>query len=153
MNLSVPLDRRVWLEALALVAEGRPVSVICPRGESDLAAREELSGVRIYRFRPPPPALGVLGYVREFVVSWLRAFGLTLVVFVRDGFAAVQACNPPDTLFAVRGSLQAPRCSFRLRPTRLVPGDLRSRASVLSGGPSGVCSSLWSELPTPPRIA
>ncbi len=100
MNLSVPLDRRVWLEALALVAEGRPVSVICPRGESDLA-REELSGVRIYRFRAPPPALGVLGYVREFVVSWLRAFVLALIVFVRDGFAAVQACNPPDTLFAI----------------------------------------------------
>ena len=26
---------------------------------------------------------------------------MTLVVFVRDGFAAVQACNPPDTLFAI----------------------------------------------------
>jgi glycosyltransferase involved in cell wall biosynthesis len=100
MNLSVPLDRRVWLEAQALVGEGRPVSVICPRGETD-RAREELSGVRIYRFRPPPPALGVLGYVREFLVSWLRAFALALVVFVRDGFAAIQACNPPDTLFAI----------------------------------------------------
>ena len=34
-------------------------------------------------------------------MSWLWTALLTLVVFVRDGFAAIQACNPPDTLFAI----------------------------------------------------
>ncbi len=100
MNLSVPLDRRVWLEAQALVHRGRPVSVVCPRGSGE-RRHEELSGVRIYRFRPTPPGTDVFGYLREFLVSWLRAFLLTFVVFVRDGFAAIQACNPPDTLFAL----------------------------------------------------
>ena len=31
-NLPVPLDRRVWLECLALKAAGYDVSVICPEG-------------------------------------------------------------------------------------------------------------------------
>jgi len=31
-NLPVPMDRRVWLEAQALVAAGYRVSVVCPKG-------------------------------------------------------------------------------------------------------------------------
>jgi glycosyltransferase involved in cell wall biosynthesis len=100
MNLPVPLDRRVWLEAQSLVDSGRPVSVICPRGTGDLAY-EELCGVRIYRFTPSSEGTGLPGYVREFLVSWIRSATLALLVFVRDGFAAIQACNPPDTLFAI----------------------------------------------------
>ena len=34
-NLPVPLDRRVWLECLALKAAGYDVSVICPKGPGD----------------------------------------------------------------------------------------------------------------------
>jgi glycosyltransferase involved in cell wall biosynthesis len=103
-NLPVPLDRRVWLEAQALAAAGRPVSVVCPRRSDDARTSrryEELEGVRIYRFTPPPEGSTTGGYLREFLVSWLWTALLTLVVFLRDGFAAIQACNPPDTLFAI----------------------------------------------------
>jgi glycosyltransferase involved in cell wall biosynthesis len=95
-NLSVPLDRRVWLESQALVANGYGVSVICPRGEGD-ASYEELDGVRIHRYRPPAQAHGFAGFVWEFAYCWLRTALLSLRVLRRDGFDALQLCNPPDT--------------------------------------------------------
>ncbi len=95
-NLSVPLDRRVWLECQALVAAGHQVSVICPRDEGQPAHRT-LDGVRIHTYRPPRPRSGVLGYMAEFVYCWLRTAVLSLHVRRHEGFDVLQACNPPDT--------------------------------------------------------
>lgn len=95
-NLSVPLDRRVWLESQALVAAGYRVSVICPKGEGD-ATYEELQGVRIYRYRPPAAASGYASYIWEFAYCWLRTALLSLRILRRDGFDVLQLCNPPDT--------------------------------------------------------
>src|SRR6476620_8988988 len=97
-NLPVPLDRRVWLECQELVAAGYGVSVVGPIGPGE-ARRQELNGVRIYKYPPPPPAEGVRGYVYEFLYCWLRTAALALKVLFRDGFDVVQACNPPDTYF------------------------------------------------------
>ena len=107
-NLPVPLDRRVWLECQALIAQGYDVSVICPKGPGD-PRRQEIDGVRIYKYRPAPQAAGMLGYLWEFAYSWLRSALLSLVVWSDRRFDAVQACNPPDTywllglLWKVRG--------------------------------------------------
>ena len=99
-NLSVPLDRRVWQECKALVAEGFGVSVICPKGPGE-ASYEELEGVNIYRYLPPPAARGLAGYAGEFIYCWVRTALLSLKVHRRDGFDAIQACNPPDTYWAL----------------------------------------------------
>lgn len=99
-NLPVPLDRRVWLECQALTAAGIGVSVICPKGEGD-PARSEIDGVRLYKYRPAPAAQGLAGYAWEFVYSWAVTAWLSVVVAVRDGFDAIQACNPPDTFWAL----------------------------------------------------
>jgi glycosyltransferase involved in cell wall biosynthesis len=95
-NLSVPLDRRVWLECRTLVTAGHQVSVICPREEGQPAHRT-LDGVRIHTYRPPRPRSGVGGYVVEFLYCWLRTAALSLGVARREGFDVLQACNPPDT--------------------------------------------------------
>jgi glycosyltransferase involved in cell wall biosynthesis len=95
-NLPVPLDRRVWLECLALVANGYDVSVICPKGPAD-PARQTIDGVNIYKYRPAPRAEGLLGYALEFVYSWLRTAVLSVEVWRRNRFEIMQACNPPDT--------------------------------------------------------
>jgi glycosyltransferase involved in cell wall biosynthesis len=95
-NLPVPLDRRVWLECQALRAHGYDVSVICPKGPGD-PARQVIDGVHIYKYRPPPEARGLLGYVLEFVYCWVRTAVLTRTVWRRQPFQALQACNPPDT--------------------------------------------------------
>jgi glycosyltransferase involved in cell wall biosynthesis len=103
-NLPVPLDRRVWMESKALVSAGFDVSVICPRGEKDGVRDsrfEELEGVRIHRYAPPRPATGTITYVWEFAYCWLRTAGLAAKIFARRRFDVIQACNPPDTYFAL----------------------------------------------------
>jgi glycosyltransferase involved in cell wall biosynthesis len=102
-NLPVPLDRRVWMECQALVVAGYGVSVICPRGErsEDRAKFEELDGVRIYRYRGAPQARGALAYFYEFAYCWLVTLALAVRVYRRDRFDVIQACNPPDTFWAL----------------------------------------------------
>ncbi|KQX62908.1 glycosyltransferase family 4 protein [Angustibacter sp. Root456] len=99
-NLPVPLDRRVWLECQALVQAGYTVSVICPKGPGD-PAREVLDDVHLYKYAPPPAASGALGYLWEFLYCWLRTAWLSLRVRREVGFDVLQACNPPDTYFAL----------------------------------------------------
>lgn len=99
-NLPVPLDRRVWLECQALVRAGATVNVICPRGPGD-PSRQTIDGIGIYKYRPAPQANGLIGYLYEFVYSWLRTAWLSLVVWRQAGFDVIQACNPPDTYWAL----------------------------------------------------
>jgi glycosyltransferase involved in cell wall biosynthesis len=99
-NLPVPLDRRVWLECQALVASGYRVSVICPSGPGD-PPYAEIDGVRIWKYRPPPEAGGPLGYLYEFGYCWLRTAWLARRIWRRERFDVLQACNPPDTYWAL----------------------------------------------------
>ena len=113
-NLPVPLDRRVWLECQALVANGYEVSVICPKGPGD-PSRQLIDGVHIYKYRPAPEAKGLAGFALEFGYSWLRTAWLSLAVWHRRQFSIMQACNPPDTYWCspVSGGLGGEVC---LRP-------------------------------------
>jgi glycosyltransferase involved in cell wall biosynthesis len=99
-NLSVPLDRRVWLECLALRDAGYEVAVICPAGPGEPPFRV-LEGVRVHTYPPAPAASGVIGYAVEFTYSWLRTALLSLRVWREVGFDVIQACNPPDTYWAL----------------------------------------------------
>lgn len=99
-NLPVPLDRRVWLECKALTAAGYQVSVICPQGPGD-PSRQLIDGVAIYKYRPAPEAKGLVGFLVEFVYSWLRTAWLSVRVRRERGFEVIQACNPPDTYWAL----------------------------------------------------
>jgi glycosyltransferase involved in cell wall biosynthesis len=99
-NLPVPLDRRVWLECRALVNAGYEVSVICPKGPGD-PAYAVLESVHLYKYRPPPQADGVVGYAWEFLYCWLRTAWLSQKVWRRSRFHVLQACNPPDTYWAL----------------------------------------------------
>lgn len=99
-NLPVPLDRRVWLECLALRDNGYEVSVICPKGPGD-PGRAVIDGIHVRKYRPAPEASGVLGYALEFGYSWVRTAWLSTRVWRRRHFDALQACNPPDTYWAL----------------------------------------------------
>lgn len=99
-NLSVPLDRRVWLECQALRDAGYTVSVICPAGPGE-PRRRMLEGVWIRTYRPAPLAVGLLGYAVEFLYSWVCTAWLSLLVWHERGFRVLQACNPPDTYWAL----------------------------------------------------
>lgn len=99
-NETVPADRRVWDECRALVAAGYGVSVISPRAPGE-PAYEELEGVRVHRYAAPPESPSKLGFLYEYGYSLVKAGALTVKVFARDGFDAIQACNPPDCYFAL----------------------------------------------------
>ena len=100
-NLTVPFDRRVWLEAQALTGAGYQVSVICPKGENYTKSFEVLEGIRIYRYPTPPPTKGTPSYVLEFIYCWFATAWLSLKIHFREGFDIIHACNPPDTFFAL----------------------------------------------------
>lgn len=111
-NLPVPLDRRVWLECQALNDNGYSVSVICPKGPGD-PARQVIDGIAIYKYRPAPDAKGLSGFALEFVYSWLRTAALSVRVRRERGFDVIQACNPPDTYWALARL-------WRLRGTKFI---------------------------------
>ncbi|MCE7005519.1 glycosyltransferase family 4 protein [Kibdelosporangium philippinense] len=148
-NLPVPLDRRVWLECQALTAAGFDVSVICPKGPND-PGYQELSGVHIYKYAPPPQANGALGYLLEFVYCWLRTAKLTLKVWHRAPFHVMQACNPPDTYWALARLWRARGVKFVFDHHDLNPEVFRSRFGEPNGlaGRAQLAGLYWLERKT-----
>ncbi|WP_158881494.1 glycosyltransferase family 4 protein [Amycolatopsis anabasis] len=134
-NLPVPLDRRVWLECQALAGAGYEVSVICPKGPGD-PGYEWLDGVHLYKYSPPPQADGALGYLREFAYCWLRTAWLTRRIWRHRRFDVIQACNPPDTYWALARLWKARGVRFVFDHHDLNPEVFRSRF----GEPSGVAA-------------
>jgi glycosyltransferase involved in cell wall biosynthesis len=101
-NLPFPQDVRVRREAAALTAAGYKVSLICP-ADWRQPSRETLNGVRVYRYPPPQPGHGLLGYVWEYGYSMAATFLLSFVVFFREGFDVIHAHNPPDLFVWIAG--------------------------------------------------
>jgi glycosyltransferase involved in cell wall biosynthesis len=99
-NLPVPFDRRVWLEACALKEAGFEVSVVCPKAHGD-PSFQELDGIRIRKYAPPPATTGTVSYLWEFAYCWARTLALVLRASACEGFDVIQACNPPDTYWAL----------------------------------------------------
>lgn len=101
-NLPVPFDRRVWLEARALTSAGYKVRVICPKMKGFTRTRESLEGIEIYRHPLPYEAVsGAAGFALEYATALLFEFVFALWIFLRHGFDAIHACNPPDTIFLI----------------------------------------------------
>jgi glycosyltransferase involved in cell wall biosynthesis len=100
-NLTLPFDRRVWMELSALRAGGWEVSAICPMGERWTSPHEVIDGVHVWRYPPAPPARGFLSYVWEFLYCFLQSARLSLVVLARRGFDVIHSANPPDTFWAL----------------------------------------------------
>jgi len=95
-NEAYPRDDRVCQEAKTLATAGYQVSVICPLRPGQ-PWREVLDDVRVYRFPAPPAANGFLSYLWEYGYSMVAIFVLSLLVFLREGFAVLHAHCPPDT--------------------------------------------------------
>jgi glycosyltransferase involved in cell wall biosynthesis len=125
-NLPVPLDRRVWLECQTLNAAGYRVSVICPKGPGD-PGRQVLDGVLLLKYRPAPEARGALGFLFECVYAWLQTARLARQLWREDPFHAMQACNPPDTFFALARRYQGRGVRFVFDHHDLCPEIFRAR--------------------------
>ena len=127
-NLSVPFDRRVWQEGLALVEAGFQVTVICPTGlNRDDALEEVADGVRILRYPLRPAVGGPAGYIREYSAALWRTLLLAAKVRREGPIDVVQACNPPDLLFLVALMLRPFGSRFVFDHHDLVPELFQSR--------------------------
>lgn len=101
-NLPVPMDRRVWMEATSLRRHGFGVAVVCPKMGTFTASYEQLEDIDIYRYPMIYEAgKGAAGYFFEFVYCWLASLWLAMRAYAHRPFHAIQACNPPDTFFAL----------------------------------------------------
>lgn len=101
-NLSVPFDRRVWQESLALVQAGYQVTVICPMGsKQDTETEVTLEGVHILRYPLSAAPGGPSSYLREYGSALWHSARLALRVRRGSRVDVVHACNPPDMLFVV----------------------------------------------------
>lgn len=100
-NLTLPFDRRVWMELNALRAAGYDVSAICPMGDGGTQPYEVLNDIHIWRYPPPPEASGFVSYAWEFLYCWLQTARLTITVLARRGFDVIHSANPPDTFWAI----------------------------------------------------
>lgn len=97
-NMTVPPDRRVWQQALALRNEGWRVSVITPKVGAYTKSHEVIDGVSIYRHPLPWEARSLTAYIAEY--STAIAFEMrALLKLGLDDIDVVQICNPPDFLF------------------------------------------------------
>jgi glycosyltransferase involved in cell wall biosynthesis len=136
-NLPVPLDRRVWLECQSLVRAGYRVSVICPKGPGDPSSAM-LDGVRLLKYKPPPPARGAPGFLLECVLSWLLTFRLARRLWREDPFDAIQACNPPDTFFLIGRYFRSRGVRFVFDHHDLCPEIFRTRFGRDGGLPLSI---------------
>lgn len=100
-NLTLPFDRRVWMELNALRAAGYEVAAICPMGDGGTEPHEVLNGIHIHRYPAPPEASGFVSYAWEFLYCWLQTARLSVTVLARQGFDVIHSANPPDTFWAL----------------------------------------------------
>jgi glycosyltransferase involved in cell wall biosynthesis len=110
-NLSVPFDRRVWQESLALRDAGYEVTVVCPQGtKHDSEPNALIDGIDIHRYPLTAANGGSSGYLREYPAALWRSWRLARRL---GPFDVVHICNPPDLLFLVA-------LPFKLRGARMI---------------------------------
>ncbi len=124
-NLSVPFDRRVWQESLALRAAGWEVHVICPQGtKRDTEPYAEIDGVRIHRYPLRAAVGGPLGFVSEYGTALWHTWRLARRIGPVD---VVHACNPPDLFFLLARRFKRRGARFVFDQHDLVPELYLSR--------------------------
>jgi glycosyltransferase involved in cell wall biosynthesis len=134
-NLPVPFDRRVWLECRALVGSGYDVTVVCPKGPND-PSYEVIDGVAIHKYRPYSPGGSKIGYVLEYVYSFLATLRLVMRARRRGRFRVLQACNPPDIFWPIAMLLRRlDGCRFVFDHHDLCPELYQSRFPDAAGLP------------------
>jgi glycosyltransferase involved in cell wall biosynthesis len=124
-NLSVPFDRRVWQESLALRDAGWEVHVICPQGTMrDTEPYAEIDGVRIHRYPLRAAIGGPVGYLREYGSALWHTYRLARTIGPVD---VVHACNPPDLFFLIARRFKRRGARFVFDQHDLVPELYLSR--------------------------
>jgi len=141
-NNSVPFDRRVWREALALQEAGWHVSVICPKSPQDdrlvfndsaAGDYEVLEGIHIYRFPIRFAEHGIVAFLREYTMALWASIRLSRRVLREQGFDVLQVCNPPDIFFPLGAYYRRKGKGFIFDHHDLFPESVEYRYKGASG--------------------
>ena len=101
-GLPVPFDRRAWLHATTLAANGYTVSFICPKGRGFDRSREQRDGVDIYRYWRPVEGEGKLAFIAESLWCFVATLLLSIrVALFGRGFDILHICNPPEIYWPI----------------------------------------------------
>ncbi len=98
-DMPAPFDTRTWQEALALMAAGAYVSMICPRTRDFPGRFETIDGIDIYRHPLPFEAEGLPGFVLEYGTALLLQLTLLIRIWCRRRIDVIHGCTPPDLIF------------------------------------------------------
>lgn len=102
-NAPVPVDRRVWGEAMTLKRSGYDVSVISPQLPQAGSARQEtIEGIDIWRFAMPFGGSNKRDFVFEYAWAFVACHLLALRVWRRKPFQVIHVANPPDLFFGLK---------------------------------------------------
>jgi glycosyltransferase involved in cell wall biosynthesis len=150
-----PRDNRVRNEARTLLENGYQVSVISLRGRGELAREIVDGGVKVYRvprltlFKKLPEGetswIGSLfskmkvvgGYVVEYGYFTGACLAISVYAAFNEGFDAIHAHNPPDTLFIVGATHRLFGKKFVFDHHDLSPELYQSRYNKTNGFISG----------------
>jgi glycosyltransferase involved in cell wall biosynthesis len=97
-NVALGIDIRVRKQVRDLLGAGYRVSVVT-RAAPENDEYRRLPGLSVLDYPPPPEPGGVLGYVREYAVSFLWAAALAGRARLRQRVDVLQLCQPPDIYF------------------------------------------------------
>lgn len=100
------------MEANTLQSNGYQVHIICPNSKKYPLLREEIDGIRIYRYPSLIEGRSSLGTLVEYGWAILAIGLISLLLSATRKFAVVQVCNPPDILFM---ATWAPRFFWRAK--------------------------------------
>ncbi|MHA2324739.1 MAG: glycosyltransferase WbuB, partial [Promethearchaeota archaeon] len=100
-NSPAPGDPRVWKEAKTLLDNNYEVTIICPKKSIYNDTYEYKEGIHIYRHSVPREKESIRGYLIEYFAALFWEWFLSLKLFIRKPFDAIQACNPPDNIFLI----------------------------------------------------
>jgi glycosyltransferase involved in cell wall biosynthesis len=103
MNLPVPDDHRVWVEARTLHEAGLRVTVVCPAIRDYRPGRRRIDGIDVVYFRSFEGA-GKIGTIVEGAWTTFAASSAAkraLAGLRGAGPRSLQVCNPPDLTFGL----------------------------------------------------
>ena len=100
-NNPVPMDVRVWNEAIAAKEFGYDVSVISPKSTKARSSYEKLDGISIYRHIRLVEADKKMSFLIEYGNALLWEYLLAMKIFLKKPFHYIHAANPPDHIFII----------------------------------------------------
>jgi glycosyltransferase involved in cell wall biosynthesis len=131
-NVSLGVDTRLRKQVDDLLAAGFRVSVVTMRHPDNEPFRHR-DRLRLLEYPAPPEGAGVLGFAREYAVSFGWAAVLLTRLRLRERVDVLQLCQPPDIYFPLAWVMRWAGARVVVDQRDLMPEVLASRGD---GGPA-----------------